>query len=458
MEGMAPVELSMLSLGEATKLLITLCPRIDEHAITLAQICGRLPLALRIAGGYLRNHRIVMVEDYLKGLANEKNRLAKLSNKHDAEFNVAASLELSYQALSENEQATLQRLGVFAGSFTHEAAEAVTMLPGELLERLDEHCLLEYDIETDRIVLHDLVRLFALERLGNTFVKTRDRHAEYYLSIAERSKQLFLVGGGAVLDGLRLLDAEKAQIDGVWRWLRARPPTIITDEFINDLAEATAFIGLAYDTVGDYTRAMEHHQRQVSIINRFSSYYRRHTVAPGYIGGSFMNREKYLHPLVYHQRLLAIASDRGDHHDEITALRNIGHVYHSIGEYKQAISFYRQSLVLVNGSGDTNEEAIALSNIGTAYYSYNKYQHAITYYHRSLAIYRALHNLHGEANICWNIGLIYEELGDLVRAFEMMQARIDLLRAIGYHTIEQYNAYVDKLQQRIIIRQGQGSA
>ncbi len=96
--------------------------------------------------------------------------------------------------LDPAEQRLLQRLGVFAGGFTLEAAEAVAPTtvpePLEALHALLDHSLVRRDgsDEAPRFDLLETIREYALERLeaGGEDRAARDAHAAWYLAFAEQ--------------------------------------------------------------------------------------------------------------------------------------------------------------------------------------------------------------------------------------------------------------------------------
>lgn len=53
--GMAPLDLGTLPPKEAERLLLEICPRIGNYVAELAQLCGYLPLALRVSASLLAN-------------------------------------------------------------------------------------------------------------------------------------------------------------------------------------------------------------------------------------------------------------------------------------------------------------------------------------------------------------------------------------------------------------------
>ncbi|NJL34044.1 MAG: hypothetical protein HC893_09490, partial [Chloroflexaceae bacterium] len=170
LEGMQTHSLGTLSPVEAEKLLRQICPRIGDDAPELAQLCGYLPLALRVSATFLKRRPTRSVATYLNNLRDERARLAHLRDPKDPMLNVEASLNLSYSALPPDAQQTFAQLGVFMGSFPLEAAQQVVALPDaepleDLLEALMMASLLEYDRATERYDLHDLARAFALAHL-----------------------------------------------------------------------------------------------------------------------------------------------------------------------------------------------------------------------------------------------------------------------------------------------------
>src|SRR5262249_3863826 len=92
--GMATCDLEALPEAEAMELLLEICPRIGEAAARLAQLCGCLPLALRISASVLASDDTLGVARYLKRL--DRERLAALRDPDEPEADVEASLRLSF--------------------------------------------------------------------------------------------------------------------------------------------------------------------------------------------------------------------------------------------------------------------------------------------------------------------------------------------------------------------------
>lgn len=147
-------------------------PRVDdspEAALQLVGHCARLPLALRVVAERLIDRSDATVDDLVAELAAEESRLDTLSEE-DELSDLRAVMTTSYEALDDEDARFLRRLGLHPGAdFSSSAAGALAGTPVSTarrhLERLVRAHLVER-LRTDRYRLHDLVRLFAVERVS----------------------------------------------------------------------------------------------------------------------------------------------------------------------------------------------------------------------------------------------------------------------------------------------------
>lgn len=170
----------------------------DQEAI--AQICRAvdgLPLGIELAAGLTRALTIAQlaarVSDRLRLLVGGGHMAGR---RHTS---IRAALDWSHELLAPREQAVLRRVGVFAGGFGLEAAEAVAaagdvevgdVVPA-LADLVDRSLITVHDSEISgrRFVVLETVRDYALARLeamGET-QPARDRHLGWCL---ERARTL----------------------------------------------------------------------------------------------------------------------------------------------------------------------------------------------------------------------------------------------------------------------------
>ncbi len=138
-----------------------------DGAARIVALCGGLPLAVRIAGARLRARPAWTPGDLADRLADERRRLDELRVGDRA---VRSSFATSYRELSTVDKMVFRRAGSHPGQvFGVGAAAALAGLdePGvaDALERLVDGNLVESP-GPDRYRLHDLLGLFATERLA----------------------------------------------------------------------------------------------------------------------------------------------------------------------------------------------------------------------------------------------------------------------------------------------------
>ena len=179
----------------------------DANASATAEICMRLdgiPLAIELAAARIRMLGPQQIADRL----NDRFRLltggARTAlPRHQT---IRALVDWSYELLPEQERTLFCRLGVFAGGWSLDMAEAVGAGEGidqssvmDLLGRLVDKSLVVVQPHTERAgeqVRYDLLetlRHYALERLtaDNSLESTARRHASYFLDLVERADARF---------------------------------------------------------------------------------------------------------------------------------------------------------------------------------------------------------------------------------------------------------------------------
>ncbi|MQA82543.1 MAG: tetratricopeptide repeat protein [Streptosporangiales bacterium] len=170
LDGAKPFPLDVLTEQEATALL---ADRVDAARVSaepealarIAESCGRLPLALRVAGANLALRPHERVADYATEL-DKGGRLLRLWAGDDRSA-VQAAFHLSYTALDPDARRLFRQLGLIPGAdFTTEAAAALTGGTDvrRPLDTLVAASLLQQQA-VDRYRLHDLVRDYASQRV-----------------------------------------------------------------------------------------------------------------------------------------------------------------------------------------------------------------------------------------------------------------------------------------------------
>ncbi|MFG1678680.1 ATP-binding protein [Nonomuraea sp. NPDC049269] len=230
LEGVRRLALGPLPLLEATELLTGIlkdrgAPDEGSAVGQLAQLCGGLPLALRIAGNRLVSRPGWNAADLAARLTNEERRLDQLSA---GDLKIATAFGLSYEQLATSTRRLFRRLALVPGRSFDAALAAVvggTSIEEawDALDELVDLGLLQ-DSTSERYRFHDLVRLFARDRLQQE-EPAAERDAltvtmtSWLLRTATTAGRWFEPGygdpGQAAPDAAELSSAEKAD-----HWLR----------------------------------------------------------------------------------------------------------------------------------------------------------------------------------------------------------------------------------------------
>jgi predicted ATPase/DNA-binding CsgD family transcriptional regulator/DNA-binding XRE family transcriptional regulator len=178
-----------------------------QNARIIADLCRRvdgIPLAIELAASRLK---LLAVEQIADRLTDHFRLLARRDRTAPTrQQTVQATIEWSYHLLSDLEQHLFERLSVFAGGWTLEAAEAIGGGEGieaaevlDLLERLVDKSLVLADAGADglqRYRLLEMLRQYGQERLLDRSENegTRQRHAACLLHLVEESDWPLLTG------------------------------------------------------------------------------------------------------------------------------------------------------------------------------------------------------------------------------------------------------------------------
>ncbi|MDX3232394.1 AfsR/SARP family transcriptional regulator [Streptomyces sp. ME19-01-6] len=199
-DGARGIRLDMLAERESVSLLGAVLgedvtARQAEATARLADLCGHLPLALRIAASNLAgSHRPdigAYIERFLEG-----RRVQALAMDDDQHIAVSRAFDLSYVALPSEARALFRLLALFPGAdITGEATAVLAdVAPPEAAKALEQLAAanLVQRLPGDRYQLHDLLSEYAAERartedLAGYRAEARDRLFDWYLRGVKRA-------------------------------------------------------------------------------------------------------------------------------------------------------------------------------------------------------------------------------------------------------------------------------
>jgi tetratricopeptide (TPR) repeat protein len=437
----------------------------DTRAVTrIVGLLGGLPLALRLAGRYMVQHR-QRAADYLGWL--EKTPLAALHFGERQGRSIPILMERSLAQVDQDARTSLGIAGILALTpFDREAvAAAFGMAPEEADRRLGE--LVDYGLllrpsappgnpSGDRYeITHALIHTYAREKLAPD-LNSLAALAEYYNALTLTQRELGLAG-------YRQLDADRGHLiavqsacNRVGLWDSARKLTWAAFNYLDlqgrstervsliqtglaaardsqsryDEAAFLSLLGLAYADLGEARRAIGYHEQALAISREIGD--RRGEGAHlGNMGIAYKDLGEVRQAIGYHEQALAIHREIGDRRGEGIGLGNLGIAYKNLGEVQQAIEYYEQRLVIAREIGDRRGEGIGLGNLGNAYFVLCEAQRAIGYYEQALAIRREIGDRMGEGSDLNNLGEAYQKLGEYEQSITYYRAAIANAQELG---------------------------
>ncbi len=195
-----------------------------EPSAALGEICRRLdglPLALELAAG---RASVLSPEQILARLEQALPLLTGgARDAPERQRTLRATIEWSFELLSEPERKLFRHLAVFAGSFDLETAEQVAEADLDTLQSLVQKNLVRR-WGSGRFGLLETIREYAFEELeasgeSNT---VRERHARHYLALAEEAEPQ--LRGGSQRDWIERLAEEHDNLRSALSWFAEHGP------------------------------------------------------------------------------------------------------------------------------------------------------------------------------------------------------------------------------------------
>ena len=458
----------------------------DKDAPVVAELCGRLegiPLALELAAARMRALSLAEINARLRDrfkLLTGGGRLLM-----ERQQTLRALVTWSYDLLQPNEQVLLDRLGVFAGGFDHDACAAVCgsdPLEGDdvldlLMSLADKSLVMAEDLDDGtRYRTLETIRDYAREKLGarGELEETAARHCNHFLTLAKAANQ-GLKGadqGGwiqrleAELDNLRAalalaLDrgvdpiiAVKFQVALMSFWIMrgyvtegaksVRAAMELPEVLASDVALAHAlYVGAALATShSDYSAAAKTLETCLSV--------RRAIANPVDVAATLstlslvrLRQGDVTRARESEEEALSIFRAQEDRIGEAIGLLHLGQICAYAGEDGQARQHFEQCNIIAKDLSHSEIEGECERMVGEIELEQGDIAAARTRFTRSLLLCRDAGDRRDEATSLWWLGKVdlaageidhaRERLGAALRAFGAIEMREEMIGCIEDH-------------------------
>jgi predicted ATPase/DNA-binding CsgD family transcriptional regulator len=404
----------------------------DGNAPAVAQVCCRLdgiPLAIELAAarvGALTVQQIAARLDDRFGLLTGGSRTVLPRHR-----TLRAAMDWSYDLLAERERTLLNRLSVFAGGWTLEAAEAVcadgAVDPPAVLDALTslvDKSLVTVEMPADaaRYRLLETVRQYARERLDETGEThaVRRRHRDFYLALAEAAEPN--LRGPDEIGWLDRLEAEHDNLRGALQWSAAESGG--TEKGLR-LAGALAQF---WDARNFYAEGRAWLRELLAAEAAVAPAVRIKAVDAAAGLAKHQGDLKKFSRLA--AELLALSRSERDDRGLVWAYHYMMHVADDEGDYPRAAAFLEQGLALAHKIHDTFAAASLLTCAGDLERGQNHYDRAAAFLEEALPLCDEMRSARTKVSPLHNLGYAALRLGDRAKAAALFSEALALARRV----------------------------
>ena len=409
----------------------------EENAAAVADICyclDGIPLAIELAAARVRALSVQTIAARL----SDRFRLLVTGDQTvlPRQRTLRALIDWSYDLLSEQERSLFQRLSVFAGGWTLEAAEAVCSdanLPEaevlDLLTHLVEKSLVVLEAK-GRYRMLDTVRHYAQEKLTacGDEAATREHHLDFYLSFAVEARSQF--GSPAHELALARLDVEQ---ENVLSALRLNDDIESNANRRLQLASALKgyWIGRGLLTLGL--------QVTVDALARVDTRRRDYARCRGLFDAGqlscFMGR--YADAQRYLEESIAIAREIGDKKTIAFALPPLGTAAIGLGDRAKARVYLKEAVTVSRQLGQRRELAVALIALAMLLRLEGQVSSAKPLYEEVLSIGHVLGDQNAIAISLLNLAIVAVAQGQISEARSMLSDALGIAIQVGLRPVGQ---------------------
>ncbi len=395
-----------------------------ENGAWVAEICRRLdgmPLAIELAAARVRTLSVQQIAQRLDDrfhLLVGGSRTAELRQQ-----TLAATLDWSYALLSEAERSTLQRLSVFSGGCSLEAAEAVCsdqeINAGGILDslaRLVDKSLVASARRSGetRYVLLETIRQSAYERLTQSgeAQAMHQRHAEFFAAWVGHMAMELRAGPTQVIR-FQQLEEEHSNVNAAlewllrsengalelrlagsmfyfwWRqgyWLEWRRWTQRAELQLAQVPEADRARALimmcALEYYANHSKdlGMRYSNEALEIFRRLGMSREAAWAIYWCIVGLFGDREQYERTVQLINEAIAMFQTENDPAGAAQGYNNLGVAASMVNDHEAAKRAFEKSLEIALAIGDEIRAQIQYLNLGSVTLSKGDFETSLTYF------------------------------------------------------------------------------
>jgi predicted ATPase/DNA-binding CsgD family transcriptional regulator len=414
----------------------------EQNMPVILQLCQRLdgiPLAIELAAARVNVLTVEQIAERLDDrftLLTASNRTAILP-RHQT---LRATIDWSYDLLSEKERILFRRLAVFVGGFTLDAAEAICasddLALSEILDelsRLVSKSLVVADILGQRQARYhylEMIRQYALDLLRESGEENilRDRHCDWFLVLAEEARAQWR--GPRQKEVFDQLETEHDDLRAALEWSKQESSSMERGlRFGSALWRFWEIHGHLQEGLQHLTDVLALPNAQVPSLARAKALY-----GAGYLAMMQGTEKSFASSETLMNESMTIAQELDQPQLIAYGIYGLGILALYRGDNERAVKQLQESLALFRQLGDRVGTYISLYNLAEAATTGGDYKQAQTLHEESLALKREQGDEWSIANSLMSLAMLARLQSNDQKAIEHIREGLALFEKIGDRT------------------------
>lgn len=464
---------------EAELLLFYHAPSAKRYAAEISELCGNSPLAVSIAGSFIKSNPEYSQENLINELREER-RLMKpegdelLKDEKDKieiiDRDVQAIFNIVYKDLKKETATVFRKLAIFADSFDEKAEETICGdRDSEHLKSLVGMKLIEHDLLNERYFFHKIIhKLVSKELRPSEKILTHRNLALYYFDVLTEANELYEKDEDALESALNIFDMDWPNIQAGHKWsankstedaniaklcgdfcTEARvlmPMRHPPDECIqwNESALAASrdsenieseknnllTLGMQLSSLGYYEKAAEYLEDAQSLANQLG-HVKDEKDALNLLGKACLNINNYERAGECFEKVLEFVKLEGNKTKEMEVLDSLGQAYYKSSELERAELNFKKSLEIAQSIGNKQQIAKNYEDLGLVCTAMKKFSGALSHYKQGKTLAHQCNDRIREMGILENTATTHMKMGKPKKGIESLEAALVLSKKIG---------------------------
>jgi tetratricopeptide (TPR) repeat protein len=403
--------------------------------VELAQLCARLPLALRVAAEHAVSRPTMQLAELIADLRDDSLLWEALSTGDGPHGEAVRTVfAWSYRDLSPEAARMFRALGLHRGpDISLNTAAAACAVPARTARRALDILVGAFLVEAPRpgrYQLHDLLRAYALDLARTTDPEvdrheTIDRILRWYIAAASQACEVLLPGEGFPVEVPAAAGPDPATFEkqtAALEWFETERPNLVANA---QVAMGSGLSRRAWELAMTLSPIYQHYLMfdDWSVLSEIAVTAAEETGdLPGLasaldVRGDYLFRRRLLDSAkAAHSRALSIREQTGDQGGTLQSLNALGLIGLRTRELREAAAYFADTADRALALGDLWWQSMARTNLAEAQIESGNAASALVILAPLPRFFADLRQHSLEGNALWLVGWAQRLLGDLAAA------------------------------------------